>query len=238
MNFSAGGTSHWVILVICLITGTVLIRWRRKADAKAGRRADLVFAALLAAVWPASLLQHIAHGTLNLQNALPLHLCDVALLTGLLALTCRSLWAVELTYYFALAGTSHGLLTPALDVDWPHPRFITFFLHHGGVVLAALYLVAGAKLLPGRGSVFTALLGIVLYAVAVGGLNWVLGTNYGFLCAKPPTTSVMDHMGPWPWYLIVLLGVAVAVFWFLSLPIRWLRQMEIRSSPNLSPTRS
>ncbi len=238
MNFHAGGTSHWVVLFTCVVTGMLLIRWRRGAGERSGRRADLMFAVLLAGVWPVSLLQQVAHGTLNLHNALPLHLCDVALLTSLVALTTQRMRAVELSYYFALAGTSHGLLTPALDVDWPHPRFVTFFVHHGGVVLAALYLVLGVRLVPVRGSVLRALKGLALYAVVVGGLNWLLGTNYGFLCAKPPSASLLDHLGPWPWYLVVLLGVAGSVFVLLSLPLRWLRRHEADSpfppSPSLS----
>lgn len=226
MNFSTGGTSHIVVVASLALAGFALVHWRRSAGSAAGRKVDLWFATVLACVWPASMAQYIAHGTLNLQNALPLHLCDLALLTGLVALVSRKMWAVELTYYFALAGTSHGLLTPTLDVDWPHPRFMTFFLHHGGVVLAAIYLVVGMKLLPRRNSILTALAGILLYALVVGGLNWLLGTNYGFLCAKPPTASVLDHLGPWPWYVVVLSGIAATIFVLLYQPVRWLRARE------------
>lgn len=226
MNFSTGGTSHWIVLALLAVGGFALVRWRMATSHAAGRKADVSFAVLLALVWPASLAQYVAHGTLNLQNALPLHLCDLALVTGVLALLSQRMWAVEVTYYFALAGTSHGLLTPALDVDWPHPRFVTFFLHHGGVVLAAIYLVAGMKLLPRRNSVTTALVGILLYALVVGGLNWLLGTNYGFLCAKPPTASLLDHLGPWPWYNVILSGIAAFIFILLYQPVRWMRNRE------------
>jgi hypothetical integral membrane protein (TIGR02206 family) len=223
MTFITGGVSHLVVLVLFLATAVVLIRWRRSVNPLTGQRADWIFAALLAAVWPASLFQYWVNGNLTVQNALPLHLCDLALVTGLVALLTRHAITVELTYYFALAGTSHGLLTPALDMDWPHPRFITFFAHHAGVVLAALYLVLGMRLLPRPHSVRVALLGIISYALIVGGINAVLGTNYGFLCAKPPTASILDHLGPWPWYVLVLLGIAVSIFILLYQPVRWLR---------------
>ncbi len=36
--------------------------------------------------------------------------------------------------------------------------------------------------------------------------------RYFFICHKPPTASLLDLMGPWPWYLIPLSLVAVLMF--------------------------
>jgi uncharacterized membrane protein YwaF len=46
------------------------------------------------------------------------------------------------------------------------------------------------------------LIGASLYTAAVGVVNWLIGSNYLFIAHKPPTASLMDALGPWPWYRI------------------------------------
>jgi hypothetical integral membrane protein (TIGR02206 family) len=50
--------------------------------------------------------------------------------------------------------------------------------------------------------------------VTVYAFNVVVGTNYGYLNAKPSAASALDLLGPWPWYVLNEI-VIVAVFWAL-----------------------
>ena len=56
-----------------------------------------------------------------------------------------------------------------------------------------------------------------LWAAAIIVLNAVLGSNYGYLNAKPVTHSLLDILGPWPWYVMVeavLIAVGLAsIIW-------------------------
>jgi len=151
---------------------------------------------------------------------LPLHLCDWATFTGVVALVTRRALAFELTWFWAMAGTTQALLTPDLAVRPPEISWYTFYLSHGGVVAAALLLTWGAGMRTRPWAAFRIFAWSQLYLATVLGLNGLLGTNYGYLCAKPENPSLLDHLGPWPWYLLSLEGLALALFWLLDLPFR------------------
>jgi len=151
---------------------------------------------------------------------LPLHLCDWATFTGVVALVTRRPLAFELTWFWAMAGTTQALLTPDLAVRPPEISWYTFYLSHGGVVAAALLLTWGAGMRTRPWAAFRIFAWSQLYLATVLGLNGLLGTNYGYLCAKPENPSLLDHLGPWPWYLLSLEGLALALFWLLDLPFR------------------
>jgi hypothetical integral membrane protein (TIGR02206 family) len=65
--------------------------------------------------------------------------------------------------------------------------------------------------------------------MAVGIFNLAFGTNYMFLCEKPSGTTLLDAMGPWPWYLLAGEVLAAALFWLMWLP--WRERGMVRSVP-------
>ena len=50
-------------------------------------------------------------------------------------------------------------------------------------------------------------------------VNKVLGTNFGFASRPPDNPSLIDHLGPWPWYLFSMQAIAVCIFLLLALPL-------------------
>jgi hypothetical integral membrane protein (TIGR02206 family) len=159
----------------------------------------------------------------ELATAFPLQLCDAAIFIAALALLLRHQLLVEVTYFWALAGSLQALITPDLPQHFPSFPFFQCYVAHGGIVAAALFLVIGLRQWPRRGAVVR-VAGITIgYVALVGAIDAATGANYMYLRAKPPTASLFDLMGPWPWYvpLATLLGVALLVI--LDLPFRVLR---------------
>lgn len=203
-----------VILTILLVTLICIHQGRRGC---AWPRALLAFFCLTA--YPHN---QLALGTLDfnlpLDNILPFHFCDFAALTAGFGILTRNALLCEITYCWGLAGTLQGLITPNLPYPFPHPVFWSFFIHHGVVVIVALYLPLAMKWRPRAGVVPRILIWNQVYFVGALIVNWLLGTNYGFLSAKPASGSLLDHLGDWPVYLIWLQIIAATVMTLLLLP--------------------
>jgi hypothetical integral membrane protein (TIGR02206 family) len=90
---------------------------------------------------------------------------------------------------------------------------------HGGVIVAALLLVAGRGIAPRRGAVWRAFAATLAVAVAAAAGSIATGGNYMFLRRKP-SGSLLDLMGPWPWYIAAAALLALAMFAVLALPFR------------------
>jgi hypothetical integral membrane protein (TIGR02206 family) len=82
------------------------------------------------------------------------------------------------------------------------------------VVWAAVYLVWALGLGPDWRRYRVALLVTAAWAITVYVFNVLVGTNYGYLNAKPSAASALDLLGPWPWYVLNEI-VIVAAFWAL-----------------------
>jgi hypothetical integral membrane protein (TIGR02206 family) len=158
---------------------------------------------------------------MTFEQSIPAHLCDIAsILSGFALLTRRRLLC-ELTYFWGLAATIQGLLTPALELGFPSWPFITFFFQHFAVVAAALYLPLVDGWRPERPwwrSPLRALGWSNVYLAFAMLMNWRLGTNFGFAAHKPVNPSLLDYLGPWPWYLLGMEALALLFFGLLTLP--------------------
>ena len=151
---------------------------------------------------------------------LPLELCDATLGLIIIALFTLHVAIFDLVYYCALAGTTMALLTPDLWESFPSLSTVQFFFAHGFVVSAALYLVWSGQARPRPGSVGRTMLILNIYAAAVGTFDLIFRTNYMYLLAKPESASLLDFLGPWPWYILASEGVAFGLFLLLYLPFR------------------
>jgi hypothetical integral membrane protein (TIGR02206 family) len=156
--------------------------------------------------------------TWSASYALPLQLCDVVAFVAAAALWTRHPLLVELTYFWGLAGTVNGLISPDLPDHFPSYLFLQYFVAHGAIVAAALWLVIGLRIKPRQGAVPRVIaLTFGLFLIDAGA-NFLTGGNYMYLRHTPAVPSLLDLMGPWPWYLVAAAGLAVALFLVLDLP--------------------
>ena len=126
---------------------------------------------------------------------------------------------LQIVYFIGIGGAMQAMLTPALDYGFPHYRFIEFFAAHIAIILAVLYMVWVEQFRPTLKSVFLTMGFLNLLLIVVGSINFLIGGNYMFLARKPETASLLDVLGPYPWYLLSLEVVAFVLFLLLYLPI-------------------
>ena len=58
------------------------------------------------------------------------------------------------------------------------------------------------------------------FAAVAGLASWITGGNYMFIRDPPPTGSLLDKLGNWPWYILSGEAVALCAFFLLSIPFR------------------
>ena len=163
----------------------------------------------------------IARGTWSADFNLPLHLTDVVTIVAVLALWTARPLLVELTWFWGLTASLQAVVTPDLgSADFPELLWWTFFITHSGAVVAALVLVIGRGIEPRAGAVKRVFAATLIVAVAAGTANLLTGGNYMWLREKPDAGSLLDFMGPWPWYLVSAALLALLLFTLLALPFR------------------
>jgi hypothetical integral membrane protein (TIGR02206 family) len=220
-GFEPFSSSHAVAVGIGAVAIAVLVAAGRRGGALQ-QWALAILAFFCLAAYPLTQLAWALGGDpIDLESALPLHLCGIVAIVAGFALLTRRPTLCELTYYWGLAASLQGLLTPAIDYDFPHPVFVTFFLHHGAIVGGALFLPLALGWRPRRPlwrTFLRAVLWTELYVVVMLPLNCALGTNFGFLARKPDNPSLLDHLGPWPYYLLSVQAIGLLALGALTLP--------------------
>lgn len=212
--FVVFGPSHLVVLGAIVFVPVVLaVLVRRVRSVTLSRVLRWVFATVIAATWTAWYIVFTARGWADLGNVLPLDLCSWAAIATIVTLIMPNQKSYELAYFWAMAGTVQGIVTPDIRFDFPDFQFIEFSLFHGGIIAAVLFLTLGLGMRPYPKSIPRVIGWTLVYAVAAGLADWLLKVNYGFLRAKPGHASLYDLMPDWPWYIgIVVVLALLSVF--------------------------
>lgn len=217
--FPLFGTAHLTVLVLTVVVPALLV-----ALAK-GCRSETVTNGIAVSLGSILLVNEVLSfiwkwhlGTITWGNGLPMHLCDWATFTVIIACFWRKQWAYELSYFWGLAGTLQAVITPDLHYAFPAPSFFIFFISHSGLVATILYLTFAFPLRPTWASIPRAYGWLLVYAASAGLVDWLLEVNYGYLRAKPAGASLLDEFGPWPWYIPVTTLLALGFFLAFYLP--------------------
>ena len=221
-RFETYGSSHLAVLALFVVGVVVVVlvgrRLRGQPAEQTVRRAFAIV--LLCVTIPLQILQ-LTPGGWNLQTSLPFQLCDLAWMVAAHALWTRHRLSATLTYLWGITLTTQGMLTPDLASDFPEPRFLMFWGMHVLIVWASFFLVPGLRILPTWRTYRLTVAVTLAWAAVAYVFNLAAGTNYGYLNRLPKNASLLDHLGPWPLYVVLEIAIIAAVWALLTWP--WTR---------------
>ncbi|MBC8174849.1 MAG: TIGR02206 family membrane protein [Candidatus Marinimicrobia bacterium] len=163
-------------------------------------------------------IYRICNNMFIVHENLPLHLCGFSALLLPILLFTKNKKLYDVLYFWGIGGATQALLTPTLEFSFPHFLFIQFFTAHGLIVTAVIYATVVFNYQPDFRALLRTFLITISLLIPIGFINWILGSNYFFIARKPDSASLLDFMGPWPFYLIPLALVAFIIFFIIYIP--------------------
>lgn len=205
-TFEMFSTVHMITIFVCALSILFVYLYRNNPffEGNKGRLLERIFAISLLIT---ELLYHIIfykNGDWSIEGSLPLELSSINLFAAILLLWTGNRNLYVFVFFAGIGGALQALITPVLTHNFPHFRFFHFFYTHIGVILVALYFTWVKGYRPIFKDVWKAMIMLNIVAAFVFVMNKLTNGNYMFLSRKPETASVLDYLGPYPFYIVSL----------------------------------
>ncbi|MGJ7922076.1 YwaF family protein [Neobacillus sp. LXY-4] len=217
--------SHLTIMTIFILVSIGIYLIRDKLNDTIWRKVEVGTALSLIVVEGTYHVWMFENGIWNVSHSIPLELCSISVLLSIVLLITRKSIILEILFFTALLGSTQAIFFPSLHYDFPHFRFFHFFYTHLMVVWVALYFTWIQGFRPTIRSVLKLFVFLNILMPIMLFINKFTQGNYLYLSHKPKHTSLLDILGPYPWY-IVSMDVLSLILSFLV----WLLFREKASS--------
>lgn len=205
-TFELFSNVHIITLFVCALNILFLYLYRNHPFFK--RKNIRLFERIFAvSLFLTELIYHILfylNGNWRIYDSLPLELSSISLFATILLLWTGNRRLYVFVFFAGIGGALQALITPVLSYNFPHFRFFHFFYTHIGVIIAALYFTWAKGYRPVFKDIWKAMMMLNIVAAFVFVANLFTKGNYMFLNKKPETASVLDFLGPYPYYIISL----------------------------------
>jgi len=168
----------------------------------------------------------------SIQWNLPLHLCSLFIWLSAYMLITKSYLIFELAYFLGIAGALQALLTPdAGTYGFQHFYLVQFFIAHGSIITASAYMAIVEGFRPTWASIKKVFIFVNIFLILATVVNLLIDSNYLYSLHKPHAPTLLDYLGPWPWYILSAEGVALIMFLLQYFPYLLKDFLAVRSSP-------
>ena len=210
--------SHFVVISIFILVSILIFLFKDKLKAEEWRYVEFGVAISLIIMETTYHLWMLLNGSWHVSHAIHLELCGISLILTVILLLIRNKLIYEILLFTALLGASQALFTPLLNYDFPHFRFFHFFYTHLMIIWVPLYFTWAKGYRPSIWSVLKLFIFLNVLMPVIMFINKLVGGNYMFLRHKPRSASLLDVLGPYPWYILSLEGLLISfslIVWFL-----------------------
>ena len=218
-TFVRFSSEHWYSLAFYWIIGLSMMYLGRTRWNQSQQRNYIFYFSLFVAF--TQLFKVFARwylGVFDITRDLPLELCNMMALAMPFVMYYKWRFGWSILFFWICAGTAQAMITPTHVAAFPNYEAIRYWAVHVGLPVMAVY---GAVVYGWRVTWKDALysgIGMNLAALAIYFANLIFGSNYMYLNAKPPGTTLYSILGPWPWYILSLEGVILVLFSALMIP--------------------
>ena len=157
-------------------------------------------------------------------DMLSFHLCSISAVLGVYLIFFRQNKTLfGIWFFWSLQGALQALLQPTVTVGVEYYKYWQFFTHHVLLVILPVTFIYFRGWIPFK-DVLRSYMWLVIVSIPVMIFNTITGMGYMFVSfghdARPTTGSILDLLGPFPFYIIPLIGLAFALFYITYLPIQ------------------
>lgn len=219
-QFHAYGPAHLTVILLTIgLPFLLALLVHRTKSRFLERSICFAISALLLINYVAYLIVGRQFGVTHWYKALPMQLCDWAMVVIVVALWTGSRRWLEVAYFWGIGGTLQALLTPNLQFGFPDLRFISFFVAHSGIIIGIVFLMLIYGFRPHATAVLRTFAWTEFYFVVTFTIDLITGENYGFLLHKPEAFSLLSYLSDWrPAYLVEFHVLAFVFFSILYVP--------------------
>ena len=180
--------------------------------------AKIVAIAVLGVKIAELLFRHHYYGE-TVDELLPLHLCPIVIILSIFMMFFHSEVLFQPVYFWSI-GAFFAILMPDIRDGMSNFASQSFFITHFFILFSTAYAFVHFRFRPTKAGFLCSFLLLVTLAFIMYFVNNKLGTNFLYVNHPPVTKSLMDFMGPWPYYIFSLAGIDIAISFFMYLPFR------------------
>lgn len=210
-DFEMFSASHFIIIALLFIGAVNIFIFRDKLKSDKTRKWEIGTAISLILIEATYHFWMIINGSWDVSHAIPLELCSISLILNIVLLLTRKKLIYEILLFTALLGASQAIFTPFLNYDFPHFRFFHFFYTHLMSIWVPLYFTWAKGYRPTIWSVLKLFIFLNVLMPIIMIINKLVRGNYMFLSYKPDSASLLDVLGPYPWYILSLEGLLITL---------------------------
>lgn len=201
-DFEMFSVSHFVIIAILFLVSAAIFINRHKLKQAIRRKTEVGIAISLIVIETCYHTWMYVNDMWDASHAIPLELCSISLVLSVILLLTRKIIIYEILLFTALLGASQAIFTPLLKFEFPHFRFFHFFYTHLMEIWVVFYFTWVKGYRPTIWSVVKLFIFLNVLMPIIMLINKAVDGNYLFLSHKPSGASLLDLLGPYPWYIL------------------------------------
>ena len=215
------GNIH-IITIIGILAVTILLPliYKKKSDTQKSVITKIIAYIILAhlIISPFKDL-YILENPYNWREVLPFHMCDLSEIFLAWFLLGGPKILYKCAFFWGIAGATAAIITP--DISHHDLDYVFFMIGHGMIVIGVMYATIALNNRPYAKDILTVsfITACILLPITYI-INLILGepANFWYLMAKPAGASPMDIFPDPPFHLLVLVPLAISVFFVIYTP--------------------